>query len=43
MSKNEFTVRQLVDRGQNVKASQGNPRVRELAGRIVGDAHGSTS
>ena len=37
MSKNEFTVRQLLDRVNSIKVAEGNPRVRELVARIVSD------
>lgn len=37
MSKNEFTVQQLLDRVNSVKVAEGNPRVRALVGRVVSD------
>jgi len=37
VSKNEFTVRQLLDRVNSIKVAEGNPRVRELVARIVSD------
>lgn len=37
MSKNEFTVNQLLDRVNTVKISDGNPRVRALVARVVSD------
>lgn len=37
MSKNEFTVQQLLERVNSVKVAEGNPRVRALVGRVVSD------
>lgn len=37
MSKNEFTVQQLLHRVNSVKVADGNPRVRALVSRIVSD------
>ncbi len=37
MSKNEFTVQQLLDRVNTVKVTEGNPRVRAIVARVVSD------
>lgn len=37
MSKNEFTVQQLLERVNSVQVAEGNPRVRALVGRVVSD------
>lgn len=37
MSKNEFTVAQLLDRVNSVHIAEGNPRVRALVARVVSD------
>ncbi|HSW18662.1 MAG TPA: dioxygenase [Ramlibacter sp.] len=37
MNKNEFTVRQLLDRVNSAKVAEGNPRVRALVSRVVSD------
>lgn len=37
MSKNEFTVDQLLDRVNTVRVADGNPRVRALVARVVSD------
>jgi catechol 1,2-dioxygenase len=37
VSKNEFTVAQLLDRVNTVRIAEGNPRVRALVGRVVAD------
>jgi len=35
--KNEFTQAQLLDRVNTVRVTEGNPRVREISARIIGD------
>lgn len=37
MSKNEFTVKQLLDRVNTVKVAEGDPRVRAVVARVVSD------